>query len=179
MRSISNKIEWNKIRLDYEVEGFTLKKLSEIYKVSSKAISNKKKKESWKRGKIKKEIAKVVQEDIALKLSKDLNQIYKEIDNIYEDITNGIMLRVKSTLKEEGVVIDGELIMLPRESLPNFDKGVSALALIRKERASIRDSLVYEDILIHDLNVQKIELEKEKLKKKYGNNNGDEIVDVE
>lgn len=183
---------WEKIRLDYELEGMSLKSLSEKYNVHRNTISTRKKTEGWKKGKVKKEIALQVQEEVATKFSKTVDEIFMELDDIHDLAQFGIKLRLSEKLKKKTVRINGEVFKLPAESLENIEKAVKALALIRSERISMRNTLIYEELVKNNLEVAKLKeniaarkaklrLEKEKLdleKQKAGLGNDEEIETV-
>lgn len=183
---------WEKIRLDYELEGMSLKSLSEKYNVHRNTISTKKKVEGWQKGKVKKEIALQVQEEVATKFSKSVDEIFMELDDIHDLAQFSIKLRLSEKLKKKTVRINSEVFKLPAESLENIEKAVKALALIRSERISMRNTLIYEELVKNNLEVAKLKeniaarkaklrLEKEKLdleKQKAGLGNGEEIETV-
>nr|WP_307776069.1 hypothetical protein [uncultured Cetobacterium sp.] len=159
---------WEKARLDYEIDGLSIKELSEKYQVHRNSISARKKSEGWKKGKVKKEIALQVQEELVTKFSKSVDDIYLDLDEIHESAQQGIKLRLKAVLKKKKVVVDGETYYLPAESLDNIEKAVKALALIRTERTSMRNKLIYEELVKNNLDVAKLQenitARKEKIK---------------
>lgn len=147
---------WEKIRLDYELEGMSLKSLSEKYNIHRNSISAKKKAEGWQKGKVKKEIALQVQEEVATKFSKSVDEIFLELDDIHDLAQFGIKLRLSEKLKKKTVRIDDEVFKLPAESLENIEKAVKALALIRSERVSMRNTLIYDELVKNNLEIAKL-----------------------
>ncbi|SKA06641.1 hypothetical protein SAMN02745174_02430 [Cetobacterium ceti] len=150
------KAIWEKIRLDYELEGMSLKSLSEKYNIHRNSISAKKKAEGWQKGKVKKEIALQVQEEVATKFSKSVDEIFLELDDIHDLAQFGIKLRLSEKLKKKTVRIDDEVFKLPAESLENIEKAVKALALIRSERVSMRNTLIYDELVKNNLEIAKL-----------------------
>lgn len=147
---------WEKIRLDYELEGMSLKSLSEKYNIHRNSISAKKKAEGWQKGKVKKEIALQVQEEVATKFSKSVDEIFLELDDIHDLAQMGIKLRLSEKLKKKTVRIGDEVFKLPAESLENIEKAVKALALIRSERVSMRNTLIYDELVKNNLEIAKL-----------------------